>query len=133
PYFKVAFPEMAVTNGILTSPLLQIPKMQNSLNRNGKSISGKLFLKCDNALPIAGSIKARGGFYEVLLHAERLALDAGLINENSDYKIFHSKEFHTFFSHYNLGVGSTGNFGLSNGMLGSTLACQVTVSLSAYA
>ena len=130
PYFKVAFPETAVTNGILTSPLLQIPKMQNSLNRDGKSISGKLFLKCDNALPIAGSIKARGGFYEVLLHAERLALDAGLINEDSDYKIFHSKEFHTFFSHYKLGVGSTGNLGLSIGILGSKLGFQVSVYMS---
>lgn len=130
PYFKAAFPETASKSGVLRSPLVPIPKMQNSLSRDGVSISGKLFLKCDNALPIAGSIKARGGFFEVLQHAERLALEAGLINKNSDYACFNSKEFHRFFNHYILGVGSTGNLGLSIGILGSKLGFQVKVYMS---
>jgi len=129
-YFKIAFPETAITDGAIESPLLQIPKMQDSLSGGGKSITGKLFLKCDNALPIAGSIKARGGFYEVLLHAERLASDAGLINEESNYDIFNSDEFHRFFNDYTLGVGSTGNLGLSIGILGSKLGFQVKVYMS---
>ena len=130
PYFKAAFPETAITNGILKSPLLQIPKMQNSLNRDGIPISGKLFLKCDNALPIAGSIKARGGFFEVLQHAEKLALNAGLLDAITDYSIFNSKQFHEFFNNYKIGVGSTGNLGLSIGIIGAKLGFQVKVYVS---
>jgi len=130
PYFKVAFPETAITNGILRSPLLQIPKMQNSLSRDGNPISGKLFLKCDNALPIAGSIKARGGFFEVLQHAEQLALNAGLLNPSVDYSIFNSKQFQAFFNDYKIGVGSTGNLGLSIGIVGAKLGFQVKVYVS---
>lgn len=130
PYFKVAFPETAITNGTLKSPLLQIPKMQNSLSRDGSSISGKLFLKCDNALPIAGSIKARGGFFEVLQHAENIALKDGILKNYGDYSIFHSTPFHDLFSSYKLGVGSTGNLGLSIGILGSKLGFQVKVYMS---
>lgn len=130
PYFKVAFPETAISNGVLKSPLLQIPKMQNSLNRDGNPISGKLFLKCDNALPIAGSIKARGGFFEVLQHAEKLALNAGLLDPHTDYSLFNSKQLQTFFNNYKIGVGSTGNLGLSIGILGAKLGFQVKVYVS---
>src|SRR5690625_4996067 len=104
--------------------------MQHSLSRDEFSISGRLFLKCDTALPIAGSINARGGFFEVLQHAERLALEAGLINKDSNSACFTSKEFHRFFNHYILGVGSTGNLGLSIGILGSKLGFQVKVYMS---
>lgn len=130
PYFKVAFPETSITNGFIKSALLQIPKMQSSLSKEANTIAGKLFLKCDNRLPIAGSIKARGGFYEVLKHAEELALDAGLIDAHSDYTIFNSKEFQAFFSNYKIGVGSTGNLGLSIGILGARLGFQVNVYVS---
>lgn len=130
PFFKVAFPETASTNGILESPLKQIPKMQQELENHAGSIAGKLYLKCDNALPIAGSIKARGGFFEILQYAEKLALDTGLIDKDTDYKLFHSEKFHTFFNKYTIGVGSTGNLGLSIGILGAKLGFQVKVYMS---
>src|SRR5690554_1549112 len=66
PFFIKAIPETAETNGILESPLREIPEMKSLLNQDSPKISGRLMLKCDNALPIAGSIKASGGFYEVL-------------------------------------------------------------------
>lgn len=133
PFFAEAFPETAATKGILESPLREIPNMKSVLNSEFPQIEGRLMLKCDNALPIAGSIKARGGFYEVLHYAEQLALKAGLIQSNMDYSCFCSDEFREFFSKYKIGVGSTGNLGLSIGIISAKLGFQVTVYVSSDA
>ncbi|MEO6818992.1 MAG: D-serine ammonia-lyase, partial [Ginsengibacter sp.] len=122
PFLENAFPEIAKTHGQIESPLKEIEKMKAGLNQYyGYSIAGKLLLKCDNELPIAGSIKARGGFYEVLHYAEQLALQNGLLKKNDDYSIFGSDQFRKFFSEYSIGVGSTGNLGLSIGIMGAKL------------
>ena len=63
----------------------------------------------DSHLPISGSIKARGGIYEVLAHAEKLALAAGLITLTDDYSILLSPACRQFFSQHKIAVGSTGN------------------------
>ena len=79
-YIKVAFPITKFSDGIIESELREIAAMKKLIEgRRGFNIPGKLMLKCDHALPIAGSIKARGGIYEVLSHAEKLAIDAGMI------------------------------------------------------
>ena len=54
----------------------------------------------DSHLPVAGSIKARGGVYEVLKHAEELAIEAGLLKLEDDYSILADKKFKNFFSKY---------------------------------
>lgn len=129
PFIQKAFPETATAKGIIESPLRPIPHMQALLNQD-IPIEGQLFLKCDNALPITGSIKARGGFYEVLHHAEELALQAGLLQPGEDYSVFASERFKTFFSQYHIGVASTGNLGLSIGMMSATLGFAVKVYMS---
>ncbi len=129
PFIAQAFPETAEKNGIIESPLTPIPKMQELLKQEA-AFKGKLFLKCDNALPITGSIKARGGFFEVLQYAEKLALKAGLIKPDQNYKAFATQRFKTFFSSYHIGVASTGNLGLSIGMMGTALGFSVTVYMS---
>lgn len=133
PFFVKAFPETAGTNGILESPLREISKMKSVLNEEDSTIEGGFFLKCDNALPIAGSIKARGGFFEVLHYAEELALKAGLLAPEDDYSVFTSDHFKEFFSKHKIGVGSTGNLGLSIGIISAQLGFQVTVYVSADA
>lgn len=133
PYFKRAFPETRKTNGILESPLKEIPKMKRLLEDSGIKSGGRLFLKCDNALPIVGSIKARGGFYEVLHYAEKLAIQHGLLKEGDDYSVFDSRPFKELFSQYKIGVGSTGNLGLSIGTISAKLGFEATVYMSADA
>lgn len=134
PYMCEAFPETRASNGILESEIAAIPAMQRTLNeRYGVEVTGKLLLKKDSHLPISGSIKARGGIYEVLTHAEQLAIKAGLLREEDDYRKLFSDEFRQFFGQYSIAVGSTGNLGMSIGIMSAKLGFTVTVHMSADA
>lgn len=67
PYIAKAFPETAKDKGIIESELREIPAMKHFLKEQLQSdMKGRLFLKMDSHLPISGSVKARGGIYEVL-------------------------------------------------------------------
>ncbi|HFG1325072.1 TPA: D-serine dehydratase, partial [Klebsiella pneumoniae] len=97
PYLAAAFPETAASCGIIESEVVAIPAMKRSLEQKfGQPISGELLLKKDSHLPISGSIKARGGIYEVLTHAEKLALEAGLLTTADDYRKLLTPEFKQF-------------------------------------
>jgi len=134
PYLAKAFPETAATNGIIESELVAIPAMHRRLEKeSGAPLPGTLLLKKDSHLPISGSIKARGGIYEVLTHAEKLALDAGLLNLNDDYSFLLEPRFKAFFSQYSIAVGSTGNLGMSIGIMSARIGFKVTVHMSADA
>ncbi|PKM33991.1 MAG: D-serine ammonia-lyase, partial [Gammaproteobacteria bacterium HGW-Gammaproteobacteria-12] len=135
PYLARAFPQTAARAGIIESDILPLPKMRALLSEEmqGEGEIGALWLKRDSHLPISGSIKARGGIYEVLKHAEDLALDAGLLSLDDDYACLDSDAMRAFFGGYQVAVGSTGNLGLSIGIISARLGFQATVHMSADA
>lgn len=117
PVIAALFP--ATDSGIIESPLRPIPAMAEAL---GISSERPLLLKMDSHLPVAGSIKARGGVYEVLVHAEQLALEAGILaGTDQSYEVLLSPEARRLYNKHTIAVGSTGNLGLSIGITGRAL------------
>src|SRR5471032_15634 len=111
-YFQSAFPETLPNHGIIESDIQPLPSLRAALSaRYGQALPGALWIKKDSHLPISGSVKARGGIYEVL----------------------DTPQAQAFFSQYRIAVGSTGNLGLSIGLMGARLGFQVTVHMSADA
>ena len=133
-YLRQAFPETASSDGIIESDIVPVPHLQQLLGeRYSQALTGSLWLKRDSHLPISGSIKARGGIYEVLKHAEDLALAENFLTLEDDYAVLHSDKARAFFGQYKIAVGSTGNLGMSIGIMGAALGFQVTVHMSADA
>ena len=173
PLLEKLFPELAASRGIIESPLVEAPRFRNVLaERHGARIAGRLFVKCDADLPVAGSIKARGGIYGVLCFAEHVAIREGLIpdprftgpqrgprchgpatsqdrapvgralpaddrareagkgGQCPPYTVLAEPRAREVFSRYELSVGSTGNLGMSIGIMGSALGFAVTVHMS---
>jgi D-serine ammonia-lyase len=137
PLIMHYFPETVISKGIIESPLSIISNMKDLLNKEfckNYPIQGKLYLKRDSDLPVAGSVKARGGIYEVLKHSEDLALSKGLLkSEDDDYMKLASKEGREFFSKYKVQVGSTGNLGMSIGIMSAAIGYEAIVHMSADA
>jgi len=131
PFFQVVFPETKQAGGKIESDLVEIPHMKRGLEQFYQyHLTGELLLKKDSHLPIAGSIKARGGIYEVLKHAETLAIEHGLLTKEDDYTKLADPKMKEFFSQYAIAVGSTGNLGLSIGLIGTALGFKVFVHMS---
>lgn len=91
---------------------------------------GSVWVKADHDLPVTGCIKARGGVYEVLAYAERLAEEAGLLTDGASYAAFATGPFRDLFARHTVAVGSTGNLGFSVGVTARALGFAVEVHMS---
>lgn len=131
PLLTKLFPELVQAEGLIESELLAIPAMQE---QHFADLPGRLMVKGDHALPVAGSIKARGGIHEVLCHAEQLAFEQGLLHsEQDDYLILTQADAKALFSQHEIAVSSTGNLGLSIGIISAALGFRVVVHMSVEA
>ena len=126
PVIAKLFSEVKHTGGVIDSPLYPAENLYNELE---VELANRVFLKGDHQLPIAGSIKARGGIYAVFQHAINLAKEKGYFSKR-DYNWLLSDEARGLFEKYYLEVGSTGNLALSIGISGSALGFNVRVHMS---
>ena len=131
PLLAELSPELRARQGVIESELLPAPALQAALGLAPEH--GALWIKGDHALPVVGSIKARGGFHEVLQWAEALALEHGLITIDSDYRVLGQGPARALFARHQVAVGSTGNLGLSIGVLSAALGFQAVVHMSSDA
>ncbi|MCV3297182.1 MAG: D-serine ammonia-lyase [Oenococcus sp.] len=125
PYLETVFPETQVSNGIIESPIQEMQNIKEYL-----SIPGHVLIKRDDLMPVSGSIKSRGGIYEVLVFAEKLAAKNGFNPNTDDYRDLAQERFKKIFGQWKIEVASTGNLGLSVGLMASTLGFQARVHMS---
>jgi D-serine dehydratase len=135
PVIAALFPDTRAASGVIESPVMPAPRMRGALAsplRRGLA-PGRLYIKADHLLPVSGSVKARGGIYEVLCHAEELALYSGILREGDDYSVMLRPAARGLFGAHAVAVGSTGNLGLSIGTMAAALGFRATVHMSADA
>lgn len=121
------FPDVLATAGLIESPLLPLDNYEQI---SGVNLPGATYVKADHALPVAGTIKARGGVYEVLTFAEQIGIQGGFMATGGDPVALLSPAAKAYFATYKIGVGSTGNLGFSIGVMASALGFDTTVHMS---
>jgi D-serine dehydratase len=89
-----------------------------------------VLVKADHALPITGSVKARGGVHELLVAIERIAVEAGLLAPDAPAAAYLTPEVRHYFAGQCIVVGSTGNLGFSIGLLARAFGLQAEVHMS---
>lgn len=111
-------------DGLIASPLISLP------DNGGRP----LWVKCDHALPIAGSVKARGGIHEVLKYVETIARKHGVDPDAPDFaeRLLDPNVRQMFASHQLL-VGSTGNLAYGVGVAARAFGLAVEVHMSSDA
>ena len=128
PLLAQLFPELTASEGRIESALQPVPEMQRALGL--PTHHGRLWVKADHSLPVAGSIKARGGFHEVLEVTEQLAMENGLLQPGHDYRTLNTPVACALFARHQIAVGSTGNLGMAIGVLAAALGFRAVVHMS---
>lgn len=131
PLLADLFPELEKSRGIIESNLQPIPAMAAWMSDQARGhLPGQMLIKTDGNLPVAGSVKARGGIYEVLLFAENLATQKGMLAPDDDRRVLAEARAQALLRRYTISVGSTGNLGMSIGITAAALGFKAVVHMS---
>lgn len=148
PWIAATFPDTAAAGGLIESPVQEASAWRAAEAPE----AGRVLLKRDDILPVSGSVKARGGVHEVLQYAESLAVAHGLLAVPDaplpaqtgadaplpaggvvDHSVFATAPFRELMAAHRVVVGSTGNLGMSIGIISAALGLQATVHMSTHA
>jgi D-serine dehydratase len=108
-------------DGRIRSPLLEYPR-QPGLPR--------MWVKADHDLPMTGSVKARGGVYELLCQIETIALAHGLVAPGEDLTCLLRPRARDVFAQHVVAVASTGNLGFSIGLVARAFGLNAEIHMS---
>lgn len=123
PLLAYLFPELEKSQGIIESPLMPLSAF------DGYGPAAGFWLKGDHALAVAGSVKARGGIHEVLELVDQLSDKYCLMPNNSVIDLLSERSLEVL-GRYKVTVGSTGNLGMSVGIITAALGMQAVVHMS---
>ena len=89
-----------------------------------------LLVKADHDLPMTGSVKARGGVYELLCRVEALAVMGGIVENGEPLAPLLTPAAREIFSQHRIAVASTGNLGFSIGLVARAFGLNADVHMS---
>jgi D-serine dehydratase len=89
-----------------------------------------LLVKADHDLPMTGSVKARGGIYELLCRIESLAVAEGLVRPGEPLVPLLTPAARQLFARHRVIVASTGNLGFSIGLVARAFGLEAEVHMS---
>lgn len=131
PWFAQRFEQTRTSDGIIESPLHRAPALQARMEELCRAqLPGKLWVKRDDMLPVSGSIKARGGFHEVLQVVEQIIDEACPDASGQGPRVLEDPAVTDTLRERGIAVGSTGNLGLSIGLLSAEVGLRTTVHMS---
>jgi D-serine dehydratase len=120
PVLAALFPA-ARWDGRIRSALLEYPRQADL---------PEILVKADHDLPMTGSVKARGGVYELLCRIEAVALMEGLVKPGESLAPLLTPAAKTLFSKHRIVVASTGNLGFSIGLVARAFDLEAEVHMS---
>ena len=120
PVLSALFPESG-WDGRIRSALLDYPQQEGRPS---------MLVKADHDLPMTGSVKARGGVYELLCRIEAIASTEGIVQPGEALTALANPAARLLLSKHRVVVASTGNLGFSIGLVARAFGLAAEIHMS---